>query len=292
MESLNYLRSALEYISRHSRRDANLDMLKQSVLAPKFMLPKEGLVLDNDLRALPDKLRLPYPAIVVEYACNENHMESLAKAAAETNLNDLVLAAMTRGQYSRDGVVLIVTQEGAGPIEFTIISHITNQKQWVLSPFTGKFDPDRETVFKLLAGENIPFEGGDHEALPKAWMGRLVSDTSRGPIRALCELIEALSFSNITEVEVPAKKMTFTEQRKKALPYSSYNVLLVNKSENVVGAGRTEIGLCGERRQSREHTRRGHERTYKLTGKKIWINPMIVNAGVGARIIKDYAIKG
>lgn len=292
MESLNYLRSALEYIGRTSKHDSNLKLLKQSSLAPKFMLPEGGLVLDNDLRALPDKLRLPYPAIVVEYACNENYLEALASEAKKTHIDDRILMAMTKGQYSRDGVVMIATQLDDGPIEFTIIARIAKLKKWVISPFTGRFNPDRETVLKLLSGEDIPYHGGEHDSLPVSWMNRLVSETARGPIRALCELIEALSFSNITEVEIPARKMTFTEQRKKALPYSSYNVLLVNKSENVVGAGRTEVGLCGERRQSREHTRRGHERTYKLTGKKIWINPMIVNAGVGTKIIKDYAIKG
>ena len=294
MEGPNYFRTAMEFFKRSRRIAGNQELavtLQAAMTAPKFALPEGGRVLDNNLRCLPEKIRLPYPCVVIEYFHKEDYLADMAAEAALHHIDDPVLKLMTSGHCYRDKVIVIATQEGSGPIEITVVSHVPDQSSWISAPFICKMPAEKGPMFEALESGILPCTLTNDVGLSKEWFEKLAGATMRGPIKALCELCEAFAFSNISEQEIPAKKLTFTEQRKKALPYDSYRVLVVNKTERIVSAGRTETGPCGERRQSREHDRRGHDRTYKRSGKTIWINPMVVNAGVGGKIVKDYQLK-
>jgi hypothetical protein len=297
MEGPNYFRTAYEFLHRGNVKRVpgspdQVALLKSALTAPKFALPEGGRILDNNLRCLPNVIRLPYPVVVLEYFHNENYLKGIAEEATREGIPDRVLQLMTHGMYTRDKIIVIASQPvSGGPISVGVISHIPAQKDWVVAPFICSMPADKGDMLQHLESGRIPTELFSETSLSKVWFEKLSSATLTGPVKAICELCEAFAFSNISEQEIPAKKMTFTEQRKKALPYDSYRVLVVNKKERIVSAGRTETGPCGERRQSREHDRRGHDRTYKRSGKIIWINPMIVNAGVGGRIIKDYQLK-
>lgn len=297
MEGPNYFRAAYEYFARLEKnsKDKNSEVMqlvfKHGVMAPKFVLPEGGKILDNDLKCLPEKIRLPYPVTVIEYYHKENYLQEMAAAAAEHHVSDPILKMMTAGHCYRDKIVVIATQWEDGPIGISVINHVPDQNSWIATPFTCDMPSDKGSLIEALKTGKLPMNATQHIALSQAWFEKLASASMKGPITAIMELVEALSFSNITEVEIPAKKMTFTEQRKKALPYDSYRMLVVNKTEAVVSAARSETGVCGERRLAREHTRRGHDRTYKASGKKIWINPMVINAGIGSKIVKDYQLK-
>ncbi|MNI27871.1 hypothetical protein D3C73_816270 [compost metagenome] len=238
----------------------------------------------------PDVIRLPYHTTVIEYYHKEAPLKGISELALKDNVDDRILQLFSKGHGFRDKVVVIATQFEDGPIDFSVISHTPETNSWTTSPFTATLPSDKGSLVTALNEGRLPIEVTNRSELSDAWFTALAASITTGPLTAILELVEALSFSNVNVVELPAKKMTFTEKRKGALPYDSYRMLVINKGEKVISAGRSETGPCGERRAAREHTRRGHDRTYK-SGKKIWINPMVINAGVGGKIVKDYKLK-
>ena len=97
-------------------------------------------------------------------------------------------------------------------------------------------------------------------------------------------LIEALSCKNVGIEALPQRKMNKGAMKRGALPFSSYHVLTVtNQSKHVKGYG------DAHHRSPREHLRRGHIR--RLTTGNTWVNSTVVNAGIGSKIIKTYALE-
>lgn len=297
MEGPNYFRDAFGYFKRKMvipGTDGLANAMQSAIKAHKFVLPEGGRVLDNDLRALPDIVRLPYSTLVLEYACEEDVLRPIAQEAIDKGSDDVEIQFMLKGGFRRDKLIVIAMQEDDKDIDVFIIFHSPLQNNWASPPFECTIPSKKEEVMNFLDSAIVPVRVESDHGMSQEWFQKIVWATMQGPVRAIYEVAEALSFSNITEMDIPAKKMTFTESRKKALPYDSYKVLVVDKTQKIVGAGRSEQRAPvqpGERRQSREHTRRGHDRTYKRSGKKIWINPMVINAGVGGTIIKDYSVK-
>ena len=72
------------------------------------------------------------------------------------------------------------------------------------------------------------------------------------------------------------------EGRRGALPFDEYRILTVRSpgGDDEQPAARAAVAL---HRSPREHLRRGHIRIYE-SGKRVWINPTLVNAGVGGKI--------
>jgi hypothetical protein len=101
-------------------------------------------------------------------------------------------------------------------------------------------------------------------------------------------LLEALSCSNVFPEKVPNQKIKKGE-RLSAKKEDEYHTLIVRTTNSDSGAALTLSEQQTDRRPAREHLRRGHVRRLQ-NGKKIWINPMVVNAGVGGKIFKDYAM--
>lgn len=297
MEGPNYFRAAVEFFKRKGKIPGSLrlaDAIQSAMTAHKYALPKGGKVLDNDLRALPDVIRLPYPTVVIEYYQEEDPIKPIAEAALEKGRDDSEIRFMVNGGFQRDKLIVIAQQEGEDNIHLQLIYHSPKISTWTTAPFECVLPATKEGLVALLEEGRLSVRVDREIDIDQEWFERIIWQTMIGPVKAVYELVEALSFSNISEMDIPAKKMTFTETRKKALPYDSYKVLVVDKSKQIVGAGRSEPREPvepGERRQVREHTRSGHDRTYKRSGKKIWINPMVINAGVGGKIIKDYELK-
>jgi len=295
MEGPNYFRAAMEYILRTNKGkkldDETKFFIEAGPLAPKFVLPDGGKILDNGLKCLPATLRLPYPVVVLEYYHKEAHLQGIAELAAQRHVDDRILQLFSKGHAYRDKIIVLASQVDNGRIEVTLMHHTADLRAWTNGPGVVTMPTDGTVIVESLENGTLFKEVVNTTDIDRVWFEAMCTSMMTGPITALLELLEALSFSNIAETEIPAKKMTFTEQRKKALPYDSYKMLVVNKGEKVISAGRSETGPCGERRAAREHTRRGHDRTYKRSGKKIWINPMVINAGVGGKIVKDYTVK-
>lgn len=97
--------------------------------------------------------------------------------------------------------------------------------------------------------------------------------------KIVLSFVNALACANVSTVRSDPKRLG---RIKAALPFDSYHVLMIeNHARNSGG------GICGSHRSPREHLRRGHIRRLD-SGKRVWVNATVVNAGVGGKITKDY----
>jgi hypothetical protein len=78
------------------------------------------------------------------------------------------------------------------------------------------------------------------------------------------------------------RKLNKGAAKRGALPFDEYRVLVVN-APGKEGAAQEHSAGAMTHRSPREHLRRGHIRIYQ-SGRRIWVNSTLVNAGVGGRI--------
>ena len=123
--------------------------------------------------------------------------------------------------------------------------------------------------------------GGRREALDA------VAEDLSFEVRSVCELLEALSCSNVSTQRVAQASPTVNRKResKGKTPLLDYHVLVIDRPTPLNGTSRGP--LIGERASPRQHLRRGHIRRY-ATGKKVWINSMLVGQQEHGVIVKDY----
>lgn len=100
--------------------------------------------------------------------------------------------------------------------------------------------------------------------------------------------LAALAMTNVSYKTSKGRKLSKKAKKKKAIPFDDYKVLTIG---GVKVDGRMTIGgTLGVSSSKREHLRRGHVRNYS-SGKVVWVNPTIVNPGVGGKIKKKYKLK-
>ena len=104
--------------------------------------------------------------------------------------------------------------------------------------------------------------------------------------RAVLELLEALSCSNI-DTEIFTKHQQRTNSRgKKKLPIYETRCLVLNSPGN---ASTKHTGNGGNKNSPRQHLRRGHIR--RLETKNIWVNSCVVGSLENGLIDKSYSVK-
>jgi hypothetical protein len=105
--------------------------------------------------------------------------------------------------------------------------------------------------------------------------------------RALLELCEALSCSNVTsDVLQPASSKNAKRISDKKLPI--YETRCLSIIAPTTTSGRSE-GLGGTHRSPRQHLRRGHIRII-AEERKIWVNSCVVGAKSQGVIEKTYTV--
>lgn len=104
-------------------------------------------------------------------------------------------------------------------------------------------------------------------------------------VDAIVRMLNILACSNVGVSSIAPRRQP--KPSKGAFQFDTYHVLTIGNSAGADGAG----GSSHAGRSPREHLRRGHIRRLP-TGKKIWINAMVVNPGVGHSVAKDYRVKG
>jgi hypothetical protein len=102
---------------------------------------------------------------------------------------------------------------------------------------------------------------------------------------AVISMLNALACSNVHIERSAATKTRKALRKKGALPFDDYHILTVDAYARSNGPGSGPSG-----RSPREHLRRGHIRRLE-SGACIWVNATVVNAGIGGKISKDYALK-
>jgi hypothetical protein len=295
MQPLNLLRKAIvgceksiELLNKgtlqYSQKCRDILALAQESI--KFILPDNGKIFDDKYRGLPEDFRLPYPSVVLEYICRAE-----GGVAADHFGHDATFAAPER--------VIVAQQDGHSVLVMSVIGmRAHGDVIWYVQPFVSEIIP----VARMSVGMRAQLK------TPEPWMpsisqvGVVIHDLGGMAQRqfganweehgyydmtdessAVLELIEALSCSNVGHEALPARKVNKSAAKRGALPFDEYRVLTVRSA----GAGGTASVSTIDRRQSREHLRRGHIRNLQ-DGRRIWVNATVVNAGVGGRITKDY----
>lgn len=298
MQPLNYLRQATEELRRlyipavrsQWPQEASTceQLLEAAKEAPKFILPSGGRILNDKLRGLPDEIRLPYERIVIEYEGAKGSEGLVERVFGSTN----ACPAPKR---------IVIAEEVEGWIHVYSIVQMTSQGHtcWIMQPYAAAMRKDFDQHAKPEMG--VPLEkdelidGLSFVPIPigREVVARLGPNWTRNAYcdlidegNAVLELVEALSCSNVSHEALPVRPLNKAAARRGALPFDEYRVLVVNAP----GAGSGGIDGGGTHRSPREHLRRGHIRRLQ-SGRRIWIQSTIVNAGAAGKITSTYQIK-
>lgn len=302
MKPLNYLRHATEElrgewipsIEPSAPETAKIcrDVLEQCAGAVKFLLPEGGRILKDGLKGLRglDEIHLPFREIVIEYASISGQLGLVERLIGEDNSvvspKRIIYAWELDGKIHIHSIVQLVTKNG--------------DRVWVMQPVICVVWAEYSPICFALDCETYPEEDIDFITASILPAGELydVAYGEKGKFGLQCayvdmtdeynavlELIEALSCSNVSHEALPIQKQNKSSVKRGCLPFDEYRILVVNKSANNVYSSHD-----GTHRSPREHLRRGHIRII-ASGKRIWINSCIVNAGTGGRIDKSYDMK-
>jgi hypothetical protein len=303
MEALNYFRKAYTDIKNESlylkMGSPTLSAQVENVLAlglrcQKFILPQGGRIIDNDLDGLPDNINLPFPEILIEYSIKPNGKISPAEKIFTKE-----------GSYGSSKRIAVAQQlEVNGPIVVFSLAFNDDSKNWEIFPYAQVNLKNVSTnieinpvIDKLFKDNNIrQFKVGSYgcysvpfDEIPKYvpdWQERACVDLA-DENRAVLELVQALSCSNVSTDTIVARKTNKQAKKSKSdsLPFNDYHVLVIRNNNKA--NSNSEKGC--NKSSPREHLRRGHIRTYE-NGNKVWVQSCIVNPGTTGRIDKDYKL--
>ncbi len=236
----------------------------------KFTLPFNGRFLDSKLKGVPKKLRLPFPTTVLEFEVENGAF--LIIATENTTLNIIYIHTLTFFKGLNFWELIPIVAQVSNNIDAIEIDLVTNEISGV--------DVYWYHTFK------------DTEILNDIRRLKALESMATLSVVTLLSLLEALDCSNVT-----AEKLV-TSNLKKRLSKSpktvdGYHVLTINTKSNKTASDKTSIKSDEPRHAPREHLRRGHIHRYKCKDGYVthWINSMIVNPGVGGKILKDYCVK-
>lgn len=268
MQPLNYCKQMVKQFSaslaipnfpKHNREILShaIDLANAS---QKFLLPMGGRILDDkEYRALdPDlELKLPFPFIALEYE------------------HDRRFVVETEGEYnSLKRIVLVREQENN--IAFMPIVWIEERGIWGPTPEAAF---PKTGYINRAAGVNE-----DGRAQMKLYRAddRVPLSDYQDESGAILDFLNALQCSNVRIDH----RVSSAKRAAAAHLFDSYRVLTIDTGRRDEKTGEA----IGTHRSPREHLRRGHIRRYS-TGTKIWVNATVVNAGVGGKVSKDYALR-
>ncbi len=241
--------------------------------AQKFILPDGGYLLeDPDLRALDDNepLRLPFPSIALEYVADESHIES-----DQTNAPKRVIFAREVGTHENPNTIAGIT---IGSVVFTKAYGV-----WIPYPEVqiDLFDYIDRTRKSEVSDRFLYHIRCTDAVLNDA---RIVKDYG-AEIDVLLSFLNSLQCSNVAIDRSEPRKAKIRHQGRGVLPFDSYHVLTIAAPAGEYG----ESHGPHSHRSPREHVRRGHVRRLH-SGRKVWVNAALVNAGKGGKVTKDYVI--
>lgn len=260
-------------------------VVEEIAVAPKFVMPTNGKIFDTEYKGLPDHGKLPFEKIVIEYDV-DNEVGMVKKIFDEKYITNARKRIVLAEQFEDDIYVSSVVGFQVYGKDVWQVQHYfaklspvdTVPKDSEISDFGDESDG---TIENYLIG--IMDVGGiSEQRFGDEWVKHVYYNIM-DECNTVMALIEALTCTNVETETIPGKKNKLA-QRKGALPYDDYRVLVLKNQVQSVGGQ-----LGGSHRSPREHLRRGHIR--RLPKGNIWINSMIVNAGIGAKVIKDYAIE-
>lgn len=270
--------------------------------AVHFALPDNGSVFDDSLKGIQGKdVRLPFRKITIEYFSDD--IETGFNAGLRPAPKRLIFAqeiceADAPGiarSFDSDVTIMILAfyANASGEWEPCVAGWMLPATQWGgkegLKSFIAPLVPSRDD--SVMAGRLFPFlpqmmrdgiaEHGKEKALQF-----FMHDIS-GEVRAVLELCEALSCSNVTHEPIEKVNPTVNARRVRAGKLPMYETRCL-----VIDAGRTVSTASGNVNSShsspRQHLRRGHIR--RLESGNVWVNSCVVGDKAKGVINKSYMV--
>lgn len=297
--------------------------------AQHFVLPDKGLLMNDEARgAVGLPLRLPHPAITLSYVLSDapRGEEQVAEpgrmivgkhliVAQEQELDENLLS-LVPPQY-RDSFRIHLGQTVIVAAQLRELGPSTSDLDWTATPFGWILPPTLERApysakgdvravsVDVYTGVPFAFRPGmlQNGGASKAAQARGVSKEQAlldfmGEATAIMvvvlEVLEALACSNVhaernrsTPPAVNARRI-----RDGKTPLYDDWVLTIDAPTALDEATGEPLprGAQSGRASPRQHLRRGHIRIYKATGKRVWINAMVVSAGSDGTVTKTYRL--
>lgn len=289
------------------------NIIKSSI---HFALPDDGSIFDDDLKGLEGvQCRIPYPSITVEYYVPESeslyHEETPTYSprrlvvAYEQNINEL-LSICKQNNTIYENVSKLYSDF---PDDMVLTIVVANQlgEQWAINPLgwimpvTWNYKYEDGVNIDSLGFDNksnVRFSGKPNVVLPglyEATYGlhgyeglKCALHDIGGEIRALLELCEALTCSNVTTetIQHENKKLNSKRINKGKLPIYETKQLVIEVPKSAKNHG---AGLGIDRSSPRQHLRRGHIRRLS-NDKRIWVNSCVVGSSDLGNIHKSYSV--
>lgn len=294
MKPLNYVRDAVLDIRSISLPFLKVNYPEEAVAvekvvdiaikAEKFILPNFGRIFADDQRTISYPIKLPFETVAIEYSSIDSgdspkHIEKQVIIACQGE-DDIYIYTMDYVPHS-DGIGIsawnieptvalmsIHKREDIGEDQYAFSLHNLSSSSFIE-------DLNNKEEFK---GQGITV----HDEFRKITNNRLL---------VLFEFLMALSCSNVdyeSKISSMGSARAAMKQKKGALPFDSYRMLTLKVSKKSSAGNSDEPQY--DRHSPREHVRRGHVRHYK-SGVRVWINAMIINAGIGSKMSKTYVVK-
>ena len=275
--------------------------------AVHFALPDNGRIMEDGLKGLQGiDLRLPYPAITVEYFVNEK-----APWNPETEVSSPKRLAFAYeipqgmfddvSEFSEGGVIVfaanfISRENGTGGYWGPIPMGLAIPRRWEGRAWLGvqpSIAPaESGTVFTCI---DVPLCHEIYEQMVDAYGEESAALYAHHDIQdeatAVLELCEALACSNIeSEVIEPVDQRKNAKRIKQGKLPRYETRRLVIKAPITRGAESQAQG-GSDRQGPREHLRRGHIRRLQ-DGRRIWVQSCVVGSRENGVIHKSYAVVG
>ena len=292
MKRANYARSFRRWIEKtgedmlsltYSNLGINLPVvLKHLDMSQKFIFPDGGCIIDaSAIKTLdkPELVHLPFPITAIEYK-----------------------ATPKEGRYEKHELVtclsrILLVTEHDGNINLRGIWRFDGNGNWMVTPCLrlnadginkiaragdeylkhGKWVVEESVYEPLVFDHKPPFNGVSQDQFVSSMRRDLEEEWS-----VVLRLMAVLSCSNVSTESLPVPRVH--SNKKGELRYDSYHYLSIGNKGN-----RECSSSSGSGRSPRERLRRGHIRCLQ-DGRKIWINAAVVNAGVGGKVEKEYAL--
>lgn len=291
-------------------------LLRQAV---KFILPDNGELFDDGLRALPTVFRLPFPIIAAEFQITTGDLGDgplVARGEILDRSTKRIALAIEINADNFDQYTWMLSQEKYdsltedGGIAIIPIYYVASKNVWAIPPLglvipSHKIDPQPNLYANAesMYGENLPakiktlpLEVHTTDLMPEQasiiemekglpFVFATAHQDTHDELRAIMSLVEVLACSNVKTENLAAPKLINSKRIGKGkVPFYEYKVLTLDLQQ--VNQLASNVG--GTHASPKIHLRRGHIR--RLAQKSIWVNAAVVGNKSQGVVIKNYSI--
>lgn len=285
-------------------KDAQVLIAIASILreAPKFRVDGyemfDEMIKAGGAAELPHALRLPYPTVVIESAVDTSVQ------SRDSALFDKTIIIATEMEERREGAISVmgvshVDLSTANVVGTSGRSYAFPKNEWMWVPIwicaviERTDEPPPPSVPNSVRGVRVQVSQmlrtyGPPPEVFKNKDSQYFAHDILTEVQTTLGFLWALEQRRATVTRYPAPEaLNRKRARKGALPFDEYHILELEPPRREGSEG--GCFSVDDRRSPREHQRSGHWRHFK-SGKRTWVRPSIVNAGIGGAIWKDYQV--